>query len=74
MKFIGMLDQKGLFTPALDGPNPQRSASRNNIGDIWVVATWQPPEAGARPVKARAHLVVTVPLYAMWPSGRIANP
>jgi quinohemoprotein amine dehydrogenase len=74
VKFVGTLDQKGLFTPALDGPNPARSASRNNIGDIWVVATWQPPEAGARPVKARAHLVVTVPLYAMWPSGRISTP
>jgi quinohemoprotein amine dehydrogenase len=74
VKFVGAIDRNGLFTPALDGPNPQRSANRNNIGDIWVVATWQPPEPGARPVRARAHLVVTVPLYAMWPSGGIASP
>jgi quinohemoprotein amine dehydrogenase len=74
IKFVGAIDRNGLFTPALDGPNPARSASRNNIGDIWVVATWQPPEPGARPVRARAHLVVTVPLYAMWPSGGIASP
>lgn len=74
IQFVGAIDRNGLFTPNLDGPNPQRSAQRNNIGDVWVVATWQPPEAGARPVKARAHLVVTVPLYAIWPSGRIANP
>jgi quinohemoprotein amine dehydrogenase len=63
IKWVGVLDQRGLFTPALDGPNPQRSGSRNNIGDVWVVATYQPPGAGARPMKARAHLVVTVPLY-----------
>lgn len=74
VKFVGAIDKNGLFTPALDGPNPQRSANRNNIGDIWVVATWQPPEPGARPVRARAHLVVTVPLYAMWPSGGISTP
>jgi quinohemoprotein amine dehydrogenase len=74
IKFVGAIDRNGLFTPNLDGPNPARSAQRNNIGDVWVVATWQPPEAGARPVRARAHLVVTVPLYAQWPSGRIANP
>jgi quinohemoprotein amine dehydrogenase len=74
IKFVGAIDRNGLFTPSLDGPNPARSAQRNNIGDVWVVATWQPPEAGARPVRARAHLVVTVPLYAQWPSGRIANP
>lgn len=68
-KFVGTVDRNGLFTPALDGPNPQRSASRNNIGDVWVVATWQPPEPGARPIRGRAHLVVTVPLYMRWTAG-----
>jgi quinohemoprotein amine dehydrogenase len=68
-KFVGTIDRNGLFTPALDGPNPQRSANRNNVGDVWVVATWQPPDAGARPVRARAHLVVTVPLYMRWTAG-----
>jgi quinohemoprotein amine dehydrogenase len=65
VKFVGSVDQHGLFTPALDGPNPARSGNRNNVGDIWVVATYQPPGAAAtaRPLKARAHLVVTVPLY-----------
>jgi hypothetical protein len=28
-----------------------------------VVATYQPPGKNAKPLKARAHLVVTVPLY-----------
>jgi quinohemoprotein amine dehydrogenase len=72
IKFVGRIDQRGLFTPALDGPNPQRSGNRNNIGDVWVVATYQETENGqgngnnARPLKARAHLLVTVPLYLRW--------
>ena len=74
VKFVGAIDRNGLFTPALDGPNPARSAERNNIGDVWIVATWQPSEAGARPVKARAHLVVTVPLYSFWTAGRVTTP
>ena len=70
LKYVGKIDQRGLFTPNLDGPNPQRSGNRNNIGDVWVVATYQPNgnESGpsARPLKARAHLLVTVPLYLRW--------
>ena len=63
MKFVGALDQNGLFTPSLDGPNPKRSSSRNNVGDVWAVATYTPPGKNAKPLKARALLVVTVPLY-----------
>ncbi len=65
-KFVGEIDGvKGLFTPALDGPNPARSGNRNNVGDVWVIAT-HTPAAGGAPVRARAHLVVTVPLYMRW--------
>jgi quinohemoprotein amine dehydrogenase len=63
LKFVGKLDQSGLFTPALDGPNPARSHNRNNVGDVWVVANYQPADKSIRPLKARAHLIVTVPLY-----------
>ncbi|MGQ0539764.1 MAG: quinohemoprotein amine dehydrogenase subunit alpha [Gemmatimonadaceae bacterium] len=66
IKFVGSIDAKGLFTPNVDGPNSARSGSRNNIGDVWVVATFTPPEPAARPIKARAHLLVTVPLYMRW--------
>ena len=72
IKYVGRIDQSGLFTPNPDGPNPQRSGNRNNIGDVWVVATYQDTENGngngngARPLKARAHLLVTVPLYLRW--------
>mgnify|MGYP003296133507 CR=1 FL=1 len=47
----------------VDGPNPARSSSRNNIGDVWVVASFQAPGKNARTLKARALLIVTVPLY-----------
>jgi quinohemoprotein amine dehydrogenase len=66
LKWVGALDRNGLFTPALDGPNPQRKGNRNNIGDLGIVATHQPADRTGAPLKARAHLVVTVPLYMRW--------
>jgi quinohemoprotein amine dehydrogenase len=64
-KFVGEIaNTTGLFTPALDGPNPARSGNRNNIGDVWVVATHKP--AIGETLRGRAHLVVTVPLYMRW--------
>jgi quinohemoprotein amine dehydrogenase len=72
LQFVGTLDQTGLFTPNVDGPNPKRAGNRNNIGDVWVVAELN-PSAGpgsvgtqAPPQRARAHLLVTVPLYMAW--------
>jgi len=65
-KFVGEINAAtGRFTPALDGPNPARSGNRNNVGDVWVVAT-HAPDGGGAPMRARAHLVVTVPLYLRW--------
>jgi quinohemoprotein amine dehydrogenase len=72
VKFVGKISPQGLFTPGLDGPNPQRSASRNNIGDVWIVATYQPPGRTGRPLTARAVLVVTVPLYVRFEPWRTA--
>ncbi len=63
--YVGAIDRNGLFTPAADGPNPQRNQNRNNIGDVWVVATYAGDNAPAT-LRARAHLVVTVPLYLRW--------
>ena len=59
--FIGSMGQDGTFVPAIDGPNPDRVGSRNNVGDAWVIATHRTTE-GAE-LRARAHLLVTVPLY-----------
>ncbi len=72
IQYVGEIDPRtGFFTPALDGPNPERSGNRNNIGDVWVIANFSPPgEQANRPLQARAHLIVTVPLYMRWdPSG-----
>ena len=66
-KFVGVLNEAtGRFTPAADGPNPARSGARNNIGDVWVVAKVVGDAVGGKPaptLRARAHLLVTVPLY-----------
>ena len=64
--FVGTLGEHGVFDPAVDGPNPERSGERNNVGDVWVVATLATAPDGSeldRPLRARAHLLVTVPLY-----------
>ena len=68
IEYVGGIDPgSGLFTPALDGPNPERSGDRNNIGDVWVIASYSPQGGQAdRPLQARAHLIVTVPLYMRW--------
>lgn len=61
--FVGSIRQDGVFDPAADGPNPDRSGNRNNIGDVWVVATHA---TGGDELSARAHLVVAPPLYMRW--------
>ena len=77
IQFVGKLDESGLFTPSVDGPNPKRSGNRNNVGDVWVVAELldapatppapgSPPSMSVQPLRGRAHLLVTVPLYMNW--------
>ena len=54
IKFVGTLNEAtGRFTPNVDGPNPARVGSRNNIGDVWVVAKYL-GEAVARQAGADA--------------------
>ena len=61
IQFVGAIDAKtGLFTPNNEGPNEQRSGERNNIGDVWVVATYNGDGA---PIRGRAHLLVAPPVY-----------
>ena len=61
--FVGEIQQDGRFVPAADGPNADRSGNRNNIGDVWVVATYGSGDAA---ISARAHLIVMPPLYMRW--------
>jgi quinohemoprotein amine dehydrogenase len=72
VRYVGTLDQRGFFTPNIDGPNASRVGERNNIGDVYVVASYQPPGANARPLKGRSLLIVTVPLYMRWEPARTA--
>jgi quinohemoprotein amine dehydrogenase len=76
--FVGQLDAHGLFTPAMEGPNPKRKFSRNNYGDVWVVATYKGKDAagadkGGKPLTAKGHLIVTVPLYIRWDQAEVAR-
>src|SRR5580698_8214581 len=66
-EFVGSLSGTGFFTPSSDGPNPQRKFSRNNYGDIWVVATAKDEkDKDGKPLTAKSYLVVTVPSYMQW--------
>jgi quinohemoprotein amine dehydrogenase len=74
IKFVGTLNEAtGRFTPAVDGPNPNRVGARNNIGDVWVVAKYLGDAIAGKPAathRARAHLLVTVPLYMVFDPSR----
>jgi quinohemoprotein amine dehydrogenase len=68
IKFVGTLNEAtGRFTPNIEGPNPARSQQRNNVGDVYVVAKVLGDAVDGKPapptLRARAHLLVTVPLY-----------
>jgi len=66
-EFVGTLNNSGLFTPSLDGPNPQRKFSRNNYGDVWAVATAvSEKDKEGKPLQGKSYLVVTVPTYIRW--------
>jgi quinohemoprotein amine dehydrogenase len=75
IQFVGAIAQSGLFTPNVEGPNPKRSGNRNNVGDVWVVATYMgaTPDGSVKSLKGRAHLLVTVPLYMSWDSREVGR-
>ncbi len=61
-KFVGNIDPaSGLFSPAGEGPDPERKDMRNNYGDVWIVATVETPDG--RALTGQSYLVVTVPQY-----------
>lgn len=66
-EFVGSLSSTGLFTPALDGPNPQRKQSRNNYGNVWVVGTAKDEKDRlGKPLVGKSYLVVAPPLFVIW--------
>jgi len=69
--YVGVIDDNGLFTPNVDGPNPKRKNHADNFGDVWVIATLHLPEG--KTLRARAHLLVTVPLYIKFDQPEVAG-
>jgi len=70
-EYVGSLDDNGLFTPNVDGPNPKRRNHADNYGDVWVVATLKLPDG--KVIRGRAHLLVTVPLYIRFDQPEVAQ-
>jgi quinohemoprotein amine dehydrogenase len=71
IKFVGAIDDSGLFTPNVEGPNPNRksrmggaSFGTNNYGDVWATASFTSPDGTV--LRARSYLVVTIPLYTFY--------
>ncbi len=64
-RFVGSVNADGLFTPGLDGPNPERELNADNMGDVWVVATHEDPMSG-QTLRDRARLVVAPPVFLFW--------
>ena len=72
--FVGILSPDGLFTPALDGPNPKRKFSRNNYGDVWIVGTAKnEKDKDGKPLVGKSYLVVSVPLYMQFDQPEVAH-
>jgi quinohemoprotein amine dehydrogenase len=76
VKYVGKINDSGLFTPSLEGPNPERKKQYNNYptdnyGDVWVSATYKPDD-GAQ-LKARSYLVVTVPQYVHYDQPEVSR-
>ncbi|GIO09028.1 hypothetical protein J31TS6_50560 [Brevibacillus reuszeri] len=59
-QYMGTLDKNGLFTPQVEGINPKRTYTQENLGTATVIAT---ATIDGRTVKAESHLVSTVPDY-----------
>jgi quinohemoprotein amine dehydrogenase len=75
-KFVGSLDDKGFFTPGVEGMNPARKKQANNhpsnnFGDIWVVASYKTPDGVE--LKAKSYLVVTIPNYTLYDQPEVAQ-
>jgi quinohemoprotein amine dehydrogenase len=64
-EFVGTIDGNGLFTPGNEGPNPKRAMQENNMGDVWVTASFAVPGGGT--LFARGYLLATIPLYVQRP-------
>jgi quinohemoprotein amine dehydrogenase len=73
-KYVGTLSETAFFTPASDGPNPERKFGRNNYGEVWVVATaTSEKDKFGKPLTGRSYLVVTVPQYQQFDQPEVSK-
>jgi quinohemoprotein amine dehydrogenase len=76
VKFVGSVNDSGLFTPNVEGPNPARQKQTNNFptnnwGDVWLTASYD--AGGGRMLKARSYLVVTIPIYMKYDQPEVSQ-
>ena len=72
--FVGELSPSALFTPSTEGPNPKRRFSRNNYGEVWVVATAKDAkDKFGKALIGKSYMVVTVPTYRRWDQAEITK-
>jgi quinohemoprotein amine dehydrogenase len=75
VKYVGSVNDSGLFTPAGEGPNPARKKQSNNFGtnnwgDVWVEATY---DSEGVTMKSKSYLVVTVPQYVRYDQPEVSQ-
>jgi quinohemoprotein amine dehydrogenase len=76
VKFVGSINDAGMFTPNVEGPNPERKKQDNNFatnnwGDIWIEASYKAP--GGDVMKSRSYLVVTIPVYVRYDQPEVSK-
>ena len=61
------LNATGALHAHIRWAQPERKFSRNNYGDVWIVATAKnEKDKDGKPLTGRSYLVVTVPTYIRW--------
>jgi quinohemoprotein amine dehydrogenase len=76
VKFVGSINEAGMFTPNIEGPNGERKKQANNYatnnwGDVWIDAEYSAP--GGKTMKARSYLVVTIPVYVRYDQPEVSK-
>src|SRR5438093_2302766 len=76
VKFVGSINDAGMFTPNVEGPNPERKKQANNFptnnwGDVWIEAAYETP--GGETMQARSYLVVTIPVYVRYDQPEVSR-
>jgi quinohemoprotein amine dehydrogenase len=75
INYVGTVNDSGLFTPNIEGPNPARKKQSNNFGtnnwgDVWVDAAY---DAAGATFKAKSYLVVTIPQYIRYDQPEVSK-